>query len=91
MSLTEALQEHKERRRKDSNAVMTMVIKQSKPSPITHQSRLGTDELIMAIGPDTKQLLYYEDKAESLKGIISLDKALLSENPSISLYNDKQV
>lgn len=91
MSLTEALQEHKERRRKDSNAVMTMVIKQSKPSPITHQSRLGTDELIMAIGPDTKQLLYYEDKADSLKGIISLDKALLSENPSISLYNDKQV
>lgn len=91
MSLTEALQEHKERRRKDSNAVMTMVIKQSKPSPITHQSRLGTDELIMAIGPDTKQLLYYEDTAESLKGIISLDKALLSENPSISLCNDKQV
>ncbi|KAL8090381.1 uncharacterized protein LOC141697203 [Apium graveolens] len=89
MSLTEALQEHKERRRKDSNAVMTMVVKQSKPSPVTHQSRLGTDELIMASDPDTKQLLYYEDKAEHLKGI-SLDKAMLSENASISLYNDKQ-
>lgn len=90
MSLTEVLQEHKERRRKDSNAVMTMVIKKSKPSAITHQSRLGTDELIMAIDPDTKQLLYYEDKVEHLKGI-TLDKAMLSENASVSLYNDKQV
>ncbi|WOG88002.1 hypothetical protein DCAR_0207235 [Daucus carota subsp. sativus] len=89
MSLTEVLQEHKERRRKDSNAVMTMVIKKSKPSAITHQSRLGTDELIMAIDPDTKQLLYYEDKVEHLKGI-TLDKAMLSENASVSLYNDKQ-
>ena len=33
MSLTQPLQENK-----DNNAVMTMVIKRSKPSPITHQS-----------------------------------------------------
>ncbi|KAL0332706.1 UNVERIFIED_CONTAM: putative translation initiation factor eIF-2B subunit epsilon [Sesamum calycinum] len=90
MSLTQALKEHKERRRKDSNAVMTMVIKQSKPSPITHQSRLGTEELFMAIDPNTKQLLYYEDKADTLKGTVSLDKALLIDNSSISLHNDKQ-
>ncbi|KAK9292183.1 hypothetical protein L1049_020143 [Liquidambar formosana] len=90
MSLTEALQEHKERRKKDNNAVMTMVITQSKPSPITHQSRLGTDELFMAIDPYTKQLLYYEDKADHLKGTISLDKILLVDNPSISLQNDRQ-
>ncbi|PIN21051.1 Translation initiation factor 2B, epsilon subunit (eIF-2Bepsilon/GCD6) [Handroanthus impetiginosus] len=90
MPLTQALKEHKERRRKDSNAVMTMVIKQSKSSPITHQSRLGTEELFMAIDPETKQLLYYEDKAAALKGTISLDKALLMDNSSISLHNDKQ-
>lgn len=88
MSLTEALEEHKERKKKDSNAVMTMVIKRSKPSPVTHQSRLGTDELFMAIDPDSKQLLYYEDKG--LKGIITLDKSLLSDNMSISFHNDKQ-
>ncbi|WJZ98549.1 hypothetical protein VitviT2T_017064 [Vitis vinifera] len=46
MSLTQELQEHKDRREKDNNAVMTMVIKRSKPSPITHQSQLGTDELL---------------------------------------------
>lgn len=90
MSLTQALQEHKERRKKDNNAVMTMVIKRSKPSQITHQSRLGTDELFMAIDPDTKQLLYYEDKADCSKGAIYLDKLLLADNTSISLHNDKQ-
>ncbi|XP_047337894.1 translation initiation factor eIF-2B subunit epsilon [Impatiens glandulifera] len=90
MSLAEAVEEHKERKKKDSNAVMTMVIKRSKPSPITHQSRLGTDELFMAIDPDSKQLLYYEDKANHLKGILTLDKMLLSDNVSISFHNDKQ-
>ncbi|KAL8171847.1 hypothetical protein V2J09_023651 [Rumex salicifolius] len=90
MSITQALQEHKERKKKDSNAVMTMVVKRSKPSAVTHQSRLGTDELFMAIDPDTKQLVYYEDKADHIKGTITLDKNLLSENPSISMHNDMQ-
>ncbi|GMY21197.1 translation initiation factor eIF-2B subunit epsilon-like [Fagus crenata] len=90
MSLTQVLQEHKERKKKDSNAVMTMVIKRSKSSPIIQQSRLGTDELFMAIDPNTKQLLYYEDKADYSKGAICLDKLLLTDNPSISLHNDKQ-
>ncbi|KAL6211352.1 hypothetical protein ACLB2K_016579 [Fragaria x ananassa] len=90
MSLTQVLQEHKERRKKDSNAVMTIVIKRSKPSQITHQSRLGTDELFMAIDPNTKQLLYYEDKADHAKGSIYLDKLLLADKSSISLHNDRQ-
>ncbi|KAL3649373.1 hypothetical protein CASFOL_005776 [Castilleja foliolosa] len=90
MSLTQALKEHKDRRRKDSNAVMTMVVKQSKSSPVTHQSRLGTDDLFMAIDPSTKQLLYYEDKADTSKGTFSLDKALLIDSSSLSLHNDKQ-
>ncbi|KAJ8427031.1 hypothetical protein Cgig2_032859 [Carnegiea gigantea] len=91
MSLTEALQEHKERRKKDSNAVMTMVIKKSKPSAIMHQSRLGTEELFMAIDPDTKQLLYYEDKAALDRGIITLDKSLLTDSSSVSMHNDMQI
>ncbi|XP_044482307.1 translation initiation factor eIF-2B subunit epsilon-like [Mangifera indica] len=90
MSLNQALQEHKERKKKDSNAVMTMIITQSKPSPITRQSRLGTDELFMAIDPSTNQLLYYEDKPDHSKGSITLDKSLLADNPSISVHNDKQ-
>ncbi|CAJ1960974.1 unnamed protein product [Sphenostylis stenocarpa] len=91
MSLTQALLEHKERRKKNSNAVMTMVIKRSKPNPAIHQSRLGTDELFMAIDPDTKQLVYYEDRADQSRGILHLDKSLLVDNPSLSLHHDKQV
>ncbi|XP_023753591.1 uncharacterized protein LOC111901951 [Lactuca sativa] len=90
MMLTQALQEHKERRQRDNNAVMTMVIKQSKPSQVTRQTRLGTDELIMAIDPATKQLLFYEDKADDRKGSLTLDKSFLAQNPSLSLHNDKQ-
>lgn len=90
MPLSKAVKEHKDRRKKDSNAVMTMVIKQSKPSPVTRQSRLGTDELFMAIDPCTKQLVYYEDKTSNSKGSISLDKAFFIDNPSILVNNDKQ-
>lgn len=90
MCLTQALKEHKERRKKDMLAVMTMVIKQSKPSSLTHQTRLGNDELLMAIDPETKQLLYYEDKADHSKGLISLDKMLLAANPAVYLHNDMQ-
>jgi len=91
MSLTQALLEHKERRKKDSNAVMTMVIKRSKPNPAIHQSRLGTDELFMAIDPNTKQLVYYEDRVDQSRGTLHLDKSLLVDNPSLSLHHDKQV
>ncbi|MCL7029500.1 hypothetical protein MKW94_026574 [Papaver nudicaule] len=51
MSLTQALLDHKERKEKDSIAIITMVIKKSKPS-----------SLVMAIDPNTKELLCYEDK-----------------------------
>ncbi|XP_061995268.1 uncharacterized protein LOC133713168 [Rosa rugosa] len=90
MSLTQVLQEHKERRKKDNNAVMTIVIK---PSQImTHQSRLlGTGELFMAIDPSTKQLLCYEEKADHTKeSIFCLDKSLLVGKSSISLHNDRE-
>ncbi|KAK1435549.1 hypothetical protein QVD17_01315 [Tagetes erecta] len=90
MMLKQALDEHKERRQKDNKSVMTMVIKQSKPSQITRQTRLGTDELFMAIDPATKQLLYYEDKPNNPNGNLTLDKTFLDENISISLHNDKQ-
>ncbi|KAJ4849694.1 hypothetical protein Tsubulata_006720 [Turnera subulata] len=90
MSLNQVLKEHKERKKKDSNAVMTMVIKQSKSSPVTHQSRLGTDELFMAIDPGTKQLLYYEERLDHVKGTITIENSMLADNPSICLHNDKQ-
>lgn len=70
--------------------MMTMVIKHSKPSSVTHQTRLGNDEIVMAIDPETKELLYYEDKTDHSHQFISLDKMLLVDNPSLCLHNDKQ-
>ncbi|XP_011621032.1 translation initiation factor eIF-2B subunit epsilon isoform X1 [Amborella trichopoda] len=90
MSLTQALQEHKERRKKDPLAVMTMVIRQSKPSPITNQTRLGNDELVLVIDPESSQLLYYEEKAQHSRGVVSIDRTFLADRPAICIYNDKQ-
>ncbi|PKA49916.1 Mannose-1-phosphate guanylyltransferase 1 [Apostasia shenzhenica] len=90
MSLAQALHEHKERRKKDPLAVMTMVIKHSKSSTLTHQTRLGNDEIYMAIDPETKELLYYEDKVDNSQRLISLDKMLHVDHPAFNLHNDKQ-
>ena len=50
-----------------------MVVKHTKPSVITHQNRLGNDELLLGVDPETKQLLFYKDKTDygniSLQGI----------------------
>lgn len=91
MSLKDALQEHKDRRKKDPLAVMTMIIKQSKPSILTNQTRLGTDEIVMAIDPETKELLYYEDRADSSHLYVTIDKDILTNNPSLQLHNDMEV
>ncbi|KAL6188193.1 hypothetical protein ACLB2K_039586 [Fragaria x ananassa] len=90
MSLTQVLQDHKERRKKDKNAVMTIVVK---PSQImTHQSRLlSNGELFMAIDPCTQQLLCYEDKADHAKeSIFCLDKTMLAGKSAISLHYDRE-
>ncbi|KAG0470226.1 hypothetical protein HPP92_016926 [Vanilla planifolia] len=60
------------------------------PSTLTHQTRLGNDEIVMAIDPETKELLYYEDKLDFSQQHVSLDKMLLADNASLYLHNDKQ-
>lgn len=45
----------------------------------------------MAIDPETKELLYYEDKADTVKGTIILDKTMLLDRSYMTLHNDKQV
>ncbi|EMS54837.1 Translation initiation factor eIF-2B subunit epsilon [Triticum urartu] len=90
MSLKDALQEHKDRRKKDPLAVMTMIIKHSKPSILTHQTRLGNDEIVMAIAPETKELLYYEDKADNSHLCVTIDKDILANNPTLQLHNNME-
>ncbi|KAH7373534.1 hypothetical protein KP509_17G061000 [Ceratopteris richardii] len=93
MSLKEVLQEHKERRKSDKLAVMTIVVKRSHASPVTHQTRLGNDELLLVIDPLTKELLHYDDgllnnpnKARQ----VAVDRSLYLNKPSICLCTDLQ-
>lgn len=93
MSLKEVLQEHKERRKSDKFAVMTMVVKRSQPSPVTHQTRLGTDELMLAIDPLSKELVYYDEGFSSnakRTRQVAVDKALYLNKPSVCLCIDLQ-
>ncbi|TVU27755.1 hypothetical protein EJB05_19255 [Eragrostis curvula] len=90
MSLKDALQEHKDRRKKDPLAVMTMIIKHSKPDNLTNQTRLGNDEIVMAINPETKELLCYEDRVDSSRSYAAIDKDILASNPSLLLHNDME-
>uniref|UniRef100_A0A0E0CSY5 Translation initiation factor eIF2B subunit epsilon n=1 Tax=Oryza meridionalis TaxID=40149 RepID=A0A0E0CSY5_9ORYZ len=90
MNLKDALQEHKDRRKKDPLAVMTMVIKHSKPSILTNQTRLGNDEIVMAIDPETKELLYYEDRADVSNLYVTIDKDILASNPTLQLRNNME-
>jgi len=101
MSLTEVLKEHQERRKKDKLAVMTMVVKKSKPSPLTYQTRLGNDELLLMIDPQSKQLLHYDTVREpgsrdslqgnSIQRHVSLDRSIFHDRPVVQLSNNLQV
>ncbi|RZC83861.1 hypothetical protein C5167_046649 [Papaver somniferum] len=90
-SLEKVLQEHKQRKETDNNAIMTMmVINKSK-----HQTTPGNnddDQLVMAIHPNTKELLYYdEDAADSNAAMVSTlgNIGLLLDNPdALQLHND---
>lgn len=93
MSLKEALQEHKERRKSDKLSVMTMVVKRSKPSTVTHQTRLGNDELLLAIDPLTKELLYYDDGLSSNpkhKRQVVVDRTVYLNKHSVCVCTDLQ-
>lgn len=101
MSLKEVVKEHQERRKKDKLAVMTMVVKRVKPSPLTNMTRLGNDELLVAIDPQSKQLLHYDPGREaggrdnfqhqsSSRNVI-LEHSALNDRPSVQLCTNLQV
>lgn len=75
MPLAELIQEHRVRKKKDEKVIMTMVIKQSNPSPLTDQVFIGVDSL-------TKQLVYYDEDDEN--GAVCLGNS----NQSVSVYTD---
>ncbi|KAI3972864.1 hypothetical protein MKX01_019522 [Papaver californicum] len=50
----------------------------------------GDDELVMAIDPKKKELLYYEDAVDLNTAMDTLDKGLLIDKPAVKVHNDKE-
>ncbi|CAI5973886.1 unnamed protein product [Closterium sp. NIES-64] len=66
VSLTHALHAHRERRRKDKQAVMTMLLTHCPSNPLTHLTRTGSESQVFGICPDSNQLLFYEPPPDPL-------------------------
>ncbi|GBG77156.1 hypothetical protein CBR_g23483 [Chara braunii] len=60
-SLADALEEHRCRRKKAKQAVMTMLFRRCKSLETTRQTRFGGNELLVVIDSTSKQLLVYDD------------------------------
>ncbi|XP_003457489.1 translation initiation factor eIF2B subunit epsilon [Oreochromis niloticus] len=64
IDISQALQEHRHRRKMDKNiSVMTMIFKESSPG---HRSRCEEDDVIVAVDSKSQQILHYQ-KTQGLK------------------------
>uniref|UniRef100_A0A671KW41 Translation initiation factor eIF2B subunit epsilon n=1 Tax=Sinocyclocheilus anshuiensis TaxID=1608454 RepID=A0A671KW41_9TELE len=64
IDISQALQEHKQRRNMDKNvSVMTMIVKESPPG---HKTRCEDDDIIIAMDGKSKRILHYQ-RAQALK------------------------
>ncbi|RZC44236.1 hypothetical protein C5167_037187 [Papaver somniferum] len=100
MNLTNAIKVHRDRKKKDSNAIMTMVIKKPKPLRTEQTSKdklvLGADRnsetsmdgLVMGIDCKTKKLLHYGVNIFTETYIP--DKELLLDNPNFEVHSEQE-
>ncbi|KAI3867156.1 hypothetical protein MKX03_021014 [Papaver bracteatum] len=88
-SLEKVLQEHKQRKKTDNNAIMTMLVINKSKHQTTLPGNNDDDQLVMVIHPNTKELLYYdEDAADSNAGEKSFPAAAQVHNDIEDCYID---
>ncbi|KAI3852023.1 hypothetical protein MKW98_020022 [Papaver atlanticum] len=91
-SLEKVLQEHKQRKETDNNAIMTMLVINKSKHQTTLPGNNDDDQLVMAIHPNTKELLYFDEAdADSNAAMVSTlgNKGLLLDNPdAVQVNND---
>jgi len=83
MDLKKAMKFHSERRKFDSNAIMTVVLKQVQGSAAI---KPVMDDLIVALDRNTSQLVYFEDNVRS--STIRLPIEIMKEHSNIYFAND---
>jgi translation initiation factor eIF-2B subunit epsilon len=83
MDLRKAIEFHKERRKVDADAIMTVVFKDVKPSG---GIRPIADDLIVALDSDTSQLVMYDDSNK--KECVQLPTEIIEEHPRLLFRNN---
>ncbi|KAG2755999.1 nucleotide-diphospho-sugar transferase [Suillus brevipes Sb2] len=82
----DVVREHKERRKTDKDAIMTMVVKQS---GVNHRTRSKGDSAVFVIDPETSKCLHYEAvTGYPPKKYTSIPREILNEHPEVEIRND---
>ncbi|KAG1827058.1 nucleotide-diphospho-sugar transferase [Suillus subaureus] len=82
----DVVREHKERRKTDKDAIMTMVVKQS---GVNHRTRSRGDSAVFVIDPETSKCLHYEAvTGYPPKKYASIPREILNEHPEVEIRND---
>jgi len=83
MDLKKAIAFHKEKRKEDINAIMTVVLK---PVQKGAGAKPVVDDLVVALDRNTGQLLLFEDSYKKKK--VSIPREILTDHPGISFHTD---
>lgn len=83
MDLQKAIKFHKEKRKSDNNAIMTVVLKRVQR---TAGVKPVMDDLIVALDRNTSQLLFYEDSVQN--DTMSIPREIMEEHPGLICRSD---
>ncbi|KIM62417.1 hypothetical protein SCLCIDRAFT_119402 [Scleroderma citrinum Foug A] len=84
--IDEVVRVHKERRRTNKDAIMTMVVKES---GVRHRTRSRGESAVFVVDPKTSECLYYEAvTGYPPKKYASVPREVLKEHPEVEIRND---
>ncbi|OVA10659.1 Bacterial transferase hexapeptide repeat [Macleaya cordata] len=89
MNLTEVFKEHNERKKKDVKSIMTIVIRKLEDQTSLNTMNYGYAVRYMDIHPQTKELLYYDNK-RGYEDLMLSRMPLNADNPVLFSLNNKQ-
>ncbi|KAI9065143.1 nucleotide-diphospho-sugar transferase [Trametes sanguinea] len=84
--IDEVVRAHKERRRANPNALMTMVVKEGGAA---HRTRSRGESGVFVLDPDTSECLHYEPViGYPPTPLIKIPREILDEHPEVEIRND---
>ncbi|KIJ68987.1 hypothetical protein HYDPIDRAFT_36093 [Hydnomerulius pinastri MD-312] len=84
--IDEVVRIHKERRKTNKDAIMTMVVKESGAH---HRTRSKGDSAVFVLNPDTSECLHYEAvTGYPPKKYANIPREILAEHPEVDIRND---